>query len=219
MPLSSEEGESAVRLARETLDSHVNLRRLPRPPAVGVFSEHRGVFVTINRASQDPERLRGCIGFPYPVKALGEAISEATVAAASSDPRFPPVAPGELDSLVVEVSVLTKPEPLKPRRPQEIPNAVRIGVDGLIISRHGYSGLLLPQVATEFGLDRLEFLSQACLKAGLPPDAWLEDGTEIQTFQAEIFAEETPRGKIGRIAPGTGTSQGTNHRTSEGSNS
>ena len=200
MPLSLEEGERAVRLARETLDSHVKSGRLPKPPSGGVFSELRGVFVTINRASNAAERLRGCIGFPYPVRALGEAISEATVAAASNDPRFPPVEQGELDSLVVEVSVLTKPAVLKSRDRKDLPNHVRIGVDGLIVSRHGLSGLLLPQVATEFGMDQLEFLTQACFKAGLPPDSWLEGGTEIQTFQAEIFAEETPRGKIRRMA-------------------
>ncbi len=202
MPLSPEEGERAVKLARETLDSHVSSKRVPKPVSGGVFSELRGVFVTLNRASNGSERLRGCIGFPYPVKALGEAISEATMAAASSDPRFPPVAPGELDSLVVEVSVLTRPVEMKLGDRRELPSHVRVGVDGLIVSRDDQSGLLLPQVATEFGMDQSEFLSQTCLKAGLPPDSWLERGTEVKVFQAEIFAEATPRGRVERAAPG-----------------
>jgi uncharacterized protein len=197
MPLSIGEGRSAVEGARETLDSHVSGRKSKLAPWRGrVFSELRGVFVTINRADRGPDRLRGCIGFPYPVKPLGDAIREATVAAATEDPRFPPVTEGELGSVVLEVSILTKPEPMAASKPQDRPSKVRIGIDGLIVSRFGFSGLLLPQVATEYGMDQMEFLSQACLKAGLPPDNWLDKETEIQTFQAEIFEETTPRGKV-----------------------
>ncbi len=197
MPLSPEEGKAAVEEARETLDSHIG-EEPPKPRAQrkGVFSELRGVFVTINQAAQGPERLRGCIGFPYPVKPLGDAIREATVAAATEDPRFPPISKDELGSVVLEVSILTTPEPLSAPRPQDRPSKIRIGVDGLIVSRFGLSGLLLPQVATEYGMDQSEFLSQACLKAGLSPDAWLDKETEVQTFQAEIYEETSPRGKI-----------------------
>ncbi len=197
MPLSLEEGREAVEEAREALDARVSGEPLKlRESRRGVFSELRGVFVTINQAAKGPERLRGCIGFPYPVKPLGDAIREATVAAATEDPRFPPVSKGELGSVVVEVSILTKPQPLSAPRPQDRPSKVRIGVDGLIVSRFGLSGLLLPQVATEYGMDQVEFLSQACLKAGLSPDSWLDKETEVQTFQAEIFEEASPRGKV-----------------------
>jgi uncharacterized protein (TIGR00296 family) len=197
MALSMEEGRAAVAVARETLDAHVSGVKKRAIALQGeVFSELRGVFVTINQGGGGPEKLRGCIGFPYPVKPLGEAIREATVAAASEDPRFPPVTKEELGRVVLEVSILTKPEPLRAPKPQERPSKVRIGTDGLIISRFGFSGLLLPQVATEYGMDQMEFLSQACLKAGLAPDSWLDRETEVQTFQAEIFAESSPRGKI-----------------------
>ncbi|MDG7016222.1 MAG: TIGR00296 family protein, partial [Nitrososphaerota archaeon] len=185
MPLSLEQGRAAVRIARQTLDAHISGSSLERPSTEGIFAQSRGVFVTINRAERLPDRLRGCIGFPYPVKALGEAIRDATVAAASEDPRFPPVAKGELGSLVLEVSVLTEPEVLRAAKPQDRAKGVRIGTDGLIISRFGRSGLLLPQVATEFGMGQVEFLSQACMKAGLPPDSWLDKETEVKTFQAE----------------------------------
>jgi hypothetical protein len=194
--LSLDDGKTAVRIARETLDAHVSGKQVkPGSWTGGTFSEHRGVFVTINLASSGPEKLRGCIGFPYPIKPLGRAIQEATIAASSEDPRFPPVTPEELDSVVLEVSILTQPKAIKASRPQDLPSMVRIGVDGLIVSRRGYSGLLLPQVATEYAMDQSEFLSQTCMKAGLLPDSWLDKDTEVQTFQAEIFGEKNPRGE------------------------
>jgi len=200
LSLSSEEGRLAVTLAREALECHVNGRKIPaRNLDSGQFSEPRGVFVTLNTAAPAGNNLRGCIGFPYPVKKLGDAIRESAVAAASEDPRFPPVGREELDSIIVEVSILTLPKDLDaPRR--EMPSRVRIGKDGLMISRSYNSGLLLPQVATEFGMDQVEFLPQACVKAGLPPDAWLDPATRVQVFQAEIFAEKKPRGEVVRVA-------------------
>lgn len=205
MPLPSETGKNAVKLAREAIEARISGdREEPKTPAEQPFTELRGVFVTINRAEPGADKLRGCIGFPYPVKPLGVAIREAAVAAATEDPRFPPLSKSELARVVVEVSILTPPRPLVAGTPRDLPSKVRIGTDGLIISRFGMSGLLLPQVATEFGMDQVEFLSQACMKAGLPPDAWLEEGTEIQTFQAEIFGEKAPRGKVEREPVETG---------------
>jgi uncharacterized protein len=202
MPLSFEEGRTAVGLARTTLDEHVSGGKTPpKEIASSPFSEMRGVFVTLNIVDPSRQRLRGCIGFPYPVKRLDLAIQEATIAAASEDPRFKPVAPSELDKIVVEVSVLTSPKELDYPR-EALPSKVRIGEDGLIISRTYTSGLLLPQVATEYGLSQLEFLSQACIKAGLPPDAWLDGETKVQAFQAEVFTEESPRGGVIRATDG-----------------
>jgi uncharacterized protein len=202
LPLPNEVGTIAVRLARESIEARVGGKKANSAPLEEkIFTEPRGVFVTINRAENSPDRLRGCIGFPYPVKPLGTAIREAAVAAATEDPRFPPVSQAELGSIIVEVSILTPPTPLTAQSPRELPSNVRIGTDGLIISRYGMSGLLLPQVATEFGMDQVEFLSQACLKAGLPPDSWLDRGTEVQTFQAEVFSETEPRGEVERELP------------------
>jgi uncharacterized protein len=200
MTLSSEDGRKAVSLAREALESRI-LEAIHRPTgrSEGVFLEPRGVFVTLNTLESGPNNLRGCIGFPYPVKPLGEAIAEAAVAAGTEDPRFPPVTQEELGSILVEVSVLSVPEPLVSASPGDRPTHVRLGVDGLIVSLRGMSGLLLPQVAPEFGLDQIGFLSQACMKAGLPPDAWLEKDTNVQVFQAEIFSEVRPRGEVERM--------------------
>lgn len=188
-----------MKFARDTIEAHISgAGTVPETPKGEPFAELRGVFVTINRAEPGAERLRGCIGFPYPVKPLGAAISEAAVAAATEDPRFPPLSNSELAGVVVEVSILTPPRPLAAVTPRDLPSKVRIGIDGLIVSRFGMSGLLLPQVANEFGMDQTEFLSQACMKAGLPPDSWLDRETKVQTFQAEVFAEKEPRGMIER---------------------
>lgn len=200
MTISLEDGRASVALARATLEAKVKGEPVARQGIPrGVFAQPRGVFVTINTTLPVSEKLRGCIGFPYPVMPLGDAIVEATVAAASEDPRFPPVSSGELGSVVLEVSVLTPPSPIRPKNREDLPSLIRLGVDGLVVSRHGQSGLLLPQVATEFGMDQKEFLSQASLKAGLPPDSWLDPETEVRSFQAEIFAESMPGGEVERV--------------------
>lgn len=185
-----------MELARSTLDSFVRTGKFQRESwKSGPLSEKRGVFVTLNLAAEGEELLRGCIGYTEPIKPLGEAIQEVTVFA-SEDPRFPPVRQEELDRLVVEVSVLTVPELVEVRRRQELPSHVRVGSDGLIVSNSFTTGLLLPQVAVENGWGPEDFLSRTCEKAGLTADAWLDEDTRVQRFQAEIFSEQVPRGPI-----------------------
>ena len=197
MPLSNGQGEEIVRLARATVDSFVRGEDIERSKfgEEPYLRETRGTFVTLKTGDGS---LRGCIGFPYPVKPLGEAIVEAAMSAAAHDPRFPQVKPAELDGLLVEVSALTKPERISYSSPLELPRHVRIGVDGLIISNPLTSGLLLPQVATEYGLGPEDFLSHTCLKAGLRVDAWLTEKVTVQRFQAEVFSETSPRGSVKR---------------------
>ena len=142
--------------------------------------------------------LRGCIGIPYPLKPLWEAVVHAGVGAARHDPRFPRVEAWERDALTVEVSALTEPEAVE-AKPPELPSHVRIGTDGLIVTGQGTSGLLLPQVGTEMGLTSETFLSLTCEKAGLPPDAWLTGEVKVLRFQAEVFLEATPRGTVGEL--------------------
>lgn len=129
--------------------------------------------------------LRGCIGYVEPVKSLAQAVAHCAEAAAFADPRFPPVTPNELPYLRVEVSVLS------PLRPVADPQEIQIGTHGLFISQGGRHGLLLPQVATEFGWDRETFLRQTCLKAGLSGDAWMR-GAEIQAFSVDHFTDDVP---------------------------
>ncbi len=197
MALTKEQGQELVRLARTTVDAFVRGDDIANPEYWNepFLRETRGTFVTLKRLDGE---LRGCIGFPYPVKQLGEAVMEAAMSAAAYDPRFPKVEPRELDGLLVEVSALTKPEKVEYASAEELQKHIRVGVDGLIISSSGRSGLLLPQVATEYRLSSRDFLTQTCLKAGLPADAWMKDKVSVQRFQAEVFSETSPRGKVKR---------------------
>ncbi|RQW77780.1 MAG: TIGR00296 family protein [Methanothrix sp.] len=190
--LTMQEGRLAVRLARDALTNYIEKKKIIElknlPP---VFDELRGVFVTLHMEGD----LRGCIGYPQPVMPLGRAIVDSAINACSRDPRFPCVRPGELKQIVVEVTILTKPEPYDAPK-KKLPELVRVGKDGLIVSKGPYSGLLLPQVAPEWGFDSLEFLSQTCVKAGLSPDAWLDEDTVVQHFEAQIFAEVAPEREV-----------------------
>lgn len=182
----------AVRLARDALTGYIEKKVQIEPKGLPpVFDEKRGVFVTIHKDGE----LRGCIGYPQPILPLGRAIVDSAVNACSRDPRFPCVRQSELKNIEVEVTILTTPEPYDVPKSQ-LPEVVRIGKDGLIVSRGMHSGLLLPQVAPEWGFDPIEFLGQTSLKAGLPPDAWLDEETEVQHFEAQIFAEVAPGREI-----------------------
>jgi AmmeMemoRadiSam system protein A len=139
-----------------------------------------GAFVTLKGADG---ALRGCIGHLSPEVPLAQTVARVAVAAALEDPRFAPVTRDELDTLRVEVSVLSAYEPIAPE-------AVEIGRHGLLIRCHGKSGLLLPQVAPEHGLDREAFLAAVCRKAGLPKDAWRHPECELHGFTAQAFGEE-----------------------------
>ncbi len=182
---------AAVKTARQALELWVRKgkklepKKYPKP-----LGEKRGVFVTLHTW---PERqLRGCIGFPEPVMPLIKAIIDSACAAAE-DPRFPPVQANELDRIVVEVSILTKPELIKAENPEDYPKQIKIGTDGLIVRKGMFSGLLLPQVAVEWNFSEEEFLSHTCQKAGLPDTEWLEPDTKIYKFRSEIFSEKEPR--------------------------
>lgn len=192
--LTKTEGEMAVSLARTAIKECLENGRQIQPINLpDVFKEKRGVFVTLNKKKERKE-LRGCIGRPYPVLPLGEAIILSAINAAREDPRFSPVELDEVGDISIEVTILTIPKRIK-AKPREIPEKIVIGRDGLIVSTNLSSGLLLPQVAVEHGFDSTEFLCQTCIKAGLMPDAWIE-GAEVYSFEGQIFEEIEPGGKI-----------------------
>ncbi len=139
-----------------------------------------GAFVTLNTRDGD---LRGCIGTIRPVAPLFEAVATSAINAAFRDPRFFPVQRGELELLHIEISVMGPIE-----RVGDFAEIV-VGRDGLIVSRGRLAGLLLPQVATDYGWDRDTFLRQTCVKAGLPPHSWRDPETRIEKFSAEVFGE------------------------------
>ncbi len=209
MELSLEEGRLLVRIARKAVETYLRDEKMLSPPAglKNVFYEPRGVFVTLNRLTGRPgserKELRGCIGFPEPVKPLVEALIEAAVAAAVEDPRFPPVALEEMSRIVIDVSVLTPPRLLDVRDRRMLLKEVRIGRDGLIVERGFNRGLLLPQVAVEENWDPETFLSYTCVKAGLPPGCWLDEKTRVYRFEAIVFEEESPNGEVRRMVFGT----------------
>ena len=158
------------------------------------FSFNSGVFVTLN----NPNGLRGCIGFPMPEKKLSHAIIEGAIAAATEDPRFSPVKTNELNYIVFEVTVLTPPIEIDVSDPMEYLEKIKVGRDGLIIRHSFSSGLLLPQVPVEYGWDVEEFLQHTCEKAGLTRDTWKNESVKIEKFEGIIFKEETPNGAIVR---------------------
>jgi uncharacterized protein (TIGR00296 family) len=162
------------------------------------LKERCGVFVTINSVKSKRHQLRGCIGFPHPTTPLTQAVIESAISSASQDPRFSPMKTEELDEVVFEVSVLTPPEHVKVENPQDYCSQIKVGRDGLIIESTYCKGLLLPQVPVELGWDEETFLCECCVKAGLPPDSWLLKDTKVYRFEAIIFEETSPNGKIKR---------------------
>ena len=199
MRYTDAEGVLAVQIAREALEAFVEDRAMRSFVVPKRFDERAGAFVTLSRFGvENPgERLRGCIGYPEPFFALLKAVVKSAEGAAE-DPRFPPLKAEELPGVLVEVSLLTPPEPLEVKKQRDLPKALRLGVDGIVVAQGPYRGLFLPQVATEFGMDAETFLSECCMKAGLMPDAWLDEATRVKTFQTEIFEEVEPRGAIVR---------------------
>ena len=141
------------------------------------LKQRAGAFVTLKRQG----RLRGCIGYIEPHKPLYQAVVENGYNAARRDRRFLPVAPGELDDLSIEVSVLTPPRPI------ETYADFRVGEQGVILSKDGRRAVFLPEVATEQGWDRDQTLTQLATKAGLPPDAW-RNGAEFEVFESVHYS-------------------------------
>jgi AmmeMemoRadiSam system protein A len=176
--LDAEERKALLGIARRALEGYVREGKVPREAPEGKLGAPGAAFVTLTKRG----RLRGCIGYTEPVAPLFRVVQECAVAAATEDPRFPPVSPKEIPELHVEISVLT---PLFPIRPEE----VEVGRHGLLVTQGRMRGLLLPQVPVEQGWDRETFLDQTCGKAGLPPSAW-RHGATLQGFTAEVFGEE-----------------------------
>jgi MEMO1 family protein len=215
VPLSGADGATLVKVARRSIEAHLRNEKpqfddLITPAQSNVFQDFRGAFVTLflrghnqealtegqrqpsnNRQlhRRDNKRLRGCIGYIYPVKSLLEAVAENAVSAATRDPRFSPVAESELADLEIEVSVLTPPKAVKSW--QEI----QLGVDGIVMHKHGQQAVFLPIVAIEFGWDLQETLRQLSLKANCGPNGW-RDGASFDVFQATAFEELDPPQEI-----------------------
>jgi AmmeMemoRadiSam system protein B/AmmeMemoRadiSam system protein A len=179
--LNEQDKKVLLKTARKSIENALSNKKNPTVESDSpILKEKRGAFVTLTKNGI----LRGCIGYIHALKPLDETIIEMAQAAAFRDPRFPPITKEEFDDLEIEISVLT------PVKEIDDINEIEVGKHGIIIERGGYSGLLLPQVATDYGWDRETFLEHTCNKAGLPTDAWQKEGTKIKIFSADIFHEE-----------------------------
>jgi AmmeMemoRadiSam system protein A len=169
-------------IARDSIRTAFARKPYDVSPAAGdpELTRPSGSFVTLEERQGE---LRGCIGSIFAVQPLHESVASNARAAAFRDPRFPALTPEEFDPIRLEISVLSPIEPVTD------PHTIEVGRDGLIVSRGGHAGLLLPQVPVEWGWDRETFLAQTCVKAGLPPTAWREPGTKLEKFTAEVFGE------------------------------
>jgi AmmeMemoRadiSam system protein A len=179
--LSDEERRLLLALARRTLVAATGGDPAVPIPLTPTLRTACGAFVTLRREGE----LRGCIGHLAADRALAETVARMVVSAAQEDLRFPPVTAAEVPALQIEISVLTEPMPL----PECDPTLVRPGQDGVIVRCGRAQGVLLPQVATEFGWDGEGLLAAACRKAGLTADAWRRPGTEVLVFQVDAFTE------------------------------
>ncbi len=180
--LSDEAKRKLLEIAKKSVEMAVRegKRYECPPPGIAVLERERGAFVTLKRKG----RLRGCIGHTAPTKPLYLTVRDVAILAALEDPRFPPVRKSELDELEYEISVLSPlHHVLDVRR-------IRVGRDGLVVKQGYREGLLLPQVPVEQGWDLKTFLRQTCLKAGLPPNAWRDEATDIFAFTAVVFGDE-----------------------------
>jgi AmmeMemoRadiSam system protein A len=187
MVLTAAERRELLRIARDAIAAAVGGREYRARAPGEAINEPRGAFVSLHRSGE----LRGCIGQIEARQPLLEAVAHCAVSAATRDPRFPPLTALDLETgTEIEISVLT------PMQRVTSIDEIEVGRDGLLIQQGQRSGLLLPQVATEWKWDRDTFLAQTCRKAGLPKDAW-KHGAEIYRFQAEIFNEGSLEGSDG----------------------
>ena len=167
-------------IARRTIEGFLRDGHAPAlVPRHPTLIEKRGAFVTLHAGDE----LRGCIGHTQARHPLWETVRDVAVLAATDDPRFEPMTPEELGRVRIEISVLSPME----RVPD--PAAIRVGTHGLYVKRGMHSGLLLPQVAPEWGWNREEFIEHTCRKADLPRDAWKDPKSELFWFTAEVFGE------------------------------
>ena len=183
--ISEENGQYLVEVAKEAISVYLetNRRILIPEDCPDELKQELGVFVTLNKRS----RLRGCIGYPEPVKSLIESTIDVAIAAAFEDPRFPSLKTEEYGDLEFEVTVLTQPELIEVAHPNQYFDEIEIGVDGLIIQKGYAKGLLLPQVAPENGFDAETFLDHTCMKAGISADSWMDESCDVYKFQGQIF--------------------------------
>ena len=193
-----EEGRFLVKLARKAVSTYIVRKELLTPPneAPLKLKSPGASFVTILLLTEGgKEELRGCIGYTRPIEPLIQNVIHAAIAAATQDPRFPPMKLYELRNSIIEVSILSPPESLKGFG-KPLLKQFLIGRDGLVVEEGFYTGLLLPEVPVEYCWDEETFLSETCVKAGLDPACWLRESVNVYRFRSKAFKERRPGGEI-----------------------
>lgn len=179
--LTHEERTRLMMIAREAIVRALHHEAPPDVSTVsGALARRGGAFVTIRLDNE----LRGCIGYIESDLSLAHVVAEVAVKAARDDPRFPPLSVDEAELVSLEVSVLS------PMHEVKDPGEIQVGEHGLLLELGRNRGLLLPQVATEFGWGREEFLAHTARKAGLPAGAWRDPDAKLYLFRAEVCHEE-----------------------------
>jgi len=185
MVLKDEEKQYILKIARMTLEAHTQNKEMFEFDIAKfpVLEEKRACFISLYIKG----KLRGCIGHILPVQELYKDVIENTVSAASRDPRFNPVTEDEVKDITIEVSVLSVPKELGYEGEQDLLDKLKPKEHGVIIEKGMHNATFLPQVWEHFD-KKEDFLSQLCLKAGLPPEAWKKD-ISVKTYTAEVFKE------------------------------
>jgi len=191
-----EEGTELVRLARTSVESYIKNKKIINSTIKS--NKKLGVFVTIYHFNtmNSQKNLRGCIGYIIPLKNIYDSVIAAAINAATKDPRFSAISERELDQVIFEVSVLTKPLLIRVDNSDVSLNKIVIGRDGLLLESAYGSGLFLPQVPVEQKWNIREYLTNLCYKAGAPPDTWLLPDSKLYTFHSIIFREKLPNREI-----------------------
>jgi AmmeMemoRadiSam system protein A len=180
--LNKEQRKKLLEIARKSIEAYLKTgKKLEVKETDALLNKEMGAFVTLHEHGE----LRGCIGNIVGRGPLYLTVRDMAVESAVGDPRFSPVSPAELKDIEIEISVLS------PLERVDSADKIQLGVHGVIVKRGFNSGVFLPQVATETGWSKEEFLSNLCAhKAGLPPDAWKDKNTELYVFSAEVFSEK-----------------------------
>lgn len=180
-PLNNSARDYLLGAARSTIEAYLRsgVRPVPDPPSSRELLQKRGAFVTLYLRG----RLRGCVGYPWPLTPLYRAVPECAVSASVEDLRFRPLHLKDLPDTEIELSVLSGLDRVGGA------SDILVGTHGLLVSQETHRGLLLPKVAVEHGWTPEQFLEQTCLKAGLSPQAW-KNGASIERFTATVFREK-----------------------------
>lgn len=196
--LTLSDGIFLVRLARKAISEYLKKGIVIKPPenTPDKLMRYGMSFTTLLKVDAKAHELRGCIGYVQPIESLVNNVINSAIAAATQDPRFSPVEFWELESIVIEVSILSLPKVLEVSRRDDMVNEVVVGRDGLIVEYGIYKGLLLPEVPVEYCWDTETFLSETCIKAGMSADCWLSSKVKVMRFTARTFREVSPGGDV-----------------------